>query len=124
MCGGESVSGNTHSIGYYRSAPLVVQYLGPTAGGRGARLLVRSDADGRRVSVPYRYDLNTDDRVIDAVSQWIDKHGGHLPSASWVIVSTGSASWLAVPLVGRAVVSDDDRATLVAVAERWRGVTL
>lgn len=114
----------SYRIEYYWTRPLLVRYLGPTAGGLGARLIVRDDSDGRRVVVPYRYDLSTADRVTDAVTQWIEKHGERLPSAHWVIVSTGSASWLAVPLVGRAVVSDDDAATLLAVANRWRGVEL
>ena len=119
-----SAAVGVHSVAYYWAAPLVIRYSGASASGRGARLIVRSDTDGRRVFVPYRYDLNSDDRVCHAVRVWIDHHGKHLPSASWVIVSTGSASWLAVPLVGRSVVSDDERATLVAVADRWRGVEL
>ena len=116
--------GVSHRIEYHWTRPLSVRYLGPTAGGKGARLIVRDDSDGRRVVVPYRYDLSTTDRVTDAVTQWIEKHGERLPSAYWVIVSAGSASWLAVPLVGRAVVSDDAAATLLAVADRWRGVRL
>ena len=100
----------------------MVKHCGPTAGGRGSRLIVRDDSNGRRVTVPYRYDLSTVDRVTDAVTKWIEKYGDRLPSAYWAVVSTGPASWLAMPLVGRAVVSEDERATLVAVLDRWRGV--
>ncbi len=116
--------GGSHRIEYHWTRPLSVRYLGPTAGGKGARYVVRDDSDGRRVVVPYRYDLSTCDRAIDAVTQWIEKHGERLPSAYWAIVTTGAASWIAVPLVGRAVVSDDDRAALVEISERWRGVRL
>jgi hypothetical protein len=119
------VSGaGSHRIEYHWTRPLVIRYYGPTAGGKGARCVVRDDSDGRRVTVPYRYDLSTCDRLTDAVTQWIEKHGEGLPSAYWAIVSTSSVSWLAVPLVGRAVVSDDHAAMLVEISERWRGVTL
>lgn len=125
MCGGAVMSGaGVHSIEYHWTRPLSIRYHGPTAGGRGARYVVRDDSDGRRVTVPYRYDLSTCDRAIDAVTKWIEQHGDRLPSAYWAIVTTGAASWIAVPLVGRAVVSDDDRAALVEISERWRGVRL
>jgi hypothetical protein len=105
VCGGAVMSGaGVHRVIVSGSVPLVIRYSGTTSGGRGARLIVRDDTNARRVFVPYRYDLGSDDRVRDAVETWLRVHGERYSGASWVIGSVSGDQWVAVPLFGCRVV--------------------
>jgi hypothetical protein len=77
---------------------LVIRY------GQGSRMVVTDRHTKRRASIGYRYDLNDDDRLRDAVQCWVEKHGALMSDVSWVIGSVAPSEWVAL-----AVWKEDDR---------------
>ena len=74
---------------------LRIKYHGPTDS-QGARLVVSDTDRGRRVTVPYAYHLNDDDRRADAVRVWCGRHLPECFSGSWVIGTVSGSEWVAV----------------------------
>lgn len=82
---------------------LRIRFVGATTS-RGSRYVV-SEIDGVcRVSVPFRHDLNGDERRADAVRAWADRFDVGT-RATWVIGGTGSGEWVAVCVPGCDVVA-------------------
>jgi len=96
-----------HSI-HWGGFALTITYKGATDT-TGSRLVVsdrqraRDHLRGvRRVVVPYRHDLDTDDRLRDAVQTWLDRFGSDSVggSAVWLIGSSAPSEWVAVAALG------------------------
>lgn len=74
---------------------LRIKYHGPT-NSQGARLVV-SDVDfGRRLTVPYAYGLNDDDRRAAVVRAWCSRYLPKCFAGSWVIGTVSGSEWVAV----------------------------
>ena len=102
---GEQVKGGAfrvHSVGRYGGPVLRIRYLG-ASGSTGARYSVSelgavglSARGTRQVLVPFRYELNGDERRADAVRAWADRFALGNRSEWLISGETKSGEWVAV----------------------------